>query len=74
MQGKFAQLVRDDPRFDRELRAFLPRTYNLKAIADYLIGPGSTVTTEQAQEAITTAIRFVDMIVTVLEAEPHPSP
>ena len=58
VQGEFARLVRDDPRFDVELRAFLPRTYNLKAIADYLTGPGSKVTVEQAQEAIQTARRF----------------
>ena len=74
VQGEFAQMVRDDPRFDRELRAFLPRTYNLKAIADYLTGPGSQVTVEQAQEAIATAVRFVDVIVAVLEAEPDSSP
>jgi uncharacterized protein (UPF0332 family) len=74
VQGEFAQMVRDDPRFDRELRAFLPRTYNLKAIADYLTGPGSQVTVEQAQEAIATAVRFVDVIVAVLEAEPDRSP
>ena len=74
VQGEFAQLLRDDPRFDRELRAFLPRTYNLKAIADYLTGPGSQVTVEQAQEAIATAVRFVDVIVAVLEAEPDRSP
>ena len=73
VQGEFAQMVRDDPRFDRELRAFLPRTYNLKAIADYLTGPGSQVTVEQAQEAIATAVRFVDVIVAVLEAEPDRS-
>jgi uncharacterized protein (UPF0332 family) len=72
-QGEFAQLVKDDPRFDRELRAFLPRTYNLKAIADYLTGPGSQVTVEQAQEAITTAARFVATISALLEAEPGPS-
>lgn len=65
--------MRDDPRFDRELRAFLPRTYNLKAIADYLTGPGSQVTVEQAQEAITTALRFVTTISTLLEAEPDRS-
>ena len=70
---KFAQLVRDDPRFDRELRAFLPRSYNLKAIADYLTGPGSQVTVEQAQEAIATAVRFVATISALLEAEPDPS-
>jgi uncharacterized protein (UPF0332 family) len=74
VQGEFAQMVRDDPRFDRELRAFLPRTYNLKAIADYLTGPGSQVTVEQAQEAIATAVRFVDVIVAVLEAKPDRSP
>jgi hypothetical protein len=57
------------------LRAFLPRTYNLKAIADYLTGPDSQVTVEQAQEeAIATAVRFVDVIVAVLEAEPDRSP
>jgi uncharacterized protein (UPF0332 family) len=44
------------------LRAFLARTYNLKAIADYLTGPGSQVTVEQAHEAIKTAERFVAVI------------
>lgn len=73
VQGEFAQLVRDDPRFDSELRSFLPRSYNLKAIADYLTGPGSQVTVEQAQQAIATAIRFVDTISAQLEAEPDPS-
>ena len=74
VQGEFAQMVRDDPRFDRELRAFLSRTYNLKAIADYLTGPSSQVTVEQAQDAIATAVRFVDVIVAVLEAELDRSP
>jgi uncharacterized protein (UPF0332 family) len=35
VQGEFARLVKDNPRVDMELPAFLPRTYNLKAIADY---------------------------------------
>jgi uncharacterized protein (UPF0332 family) len=34
VQREFARLVKDDPRFDMELRAFLPRTYHLKAIAE----------------------------------------
>src|SRR5262249_16938604 len=67
VQGEFAQLVRDAPRFDRELRAFLPRAYNLKAIADYLTGPGSQVTADQAQEAITTAVRLVATISALLQ-------
>jgi uncharacterized protein (UPF0332 family) len=66
VQGEFARLVKDDPRIDVELRAFLPRTYNLKAIADYQTGPGSQVTVEQAQEAIKTAERFVDVITGLL--------
>jgi uncharacterized protein (UPF0332 family) len=73
VQGEFAQLVRDNPRFDRELRAFLPRAYNLKAIADYLTGPGSQVTVEQAQEAIATAVRFVGTVSALLEPEPDRS-
>jgi uncharacterized protein (UPF0332 family) len=48
------------------LLRFLPRTYNLKAIADYQTGPGSQVTVEQAQEAIQTAERFVDVIAGLL--------
>ncbi len=56
VQGEFARLVKDDPRFDMELRAFLSRTYNLKAIADYQTG--SQVTVEQAREAIQTARRL----------------
>lgn len=74
VQGEFARLVRDDPRFDRELRAFLPRTYNLKSIADYLTGPGSQVTVEQAQEAIQTARRFVASVESLIPANEHTPP
>jgi uncharacterized protein (UPF0332 family) len=74
VQGEFARLVRDDPRFDTELRAFLPRAYNLKAIADYQTGPGSQVTVEQAQEAITAAERFVACTEELLAAlDPPPA-
>ena len=46
---------RDDARFDSELRAFLGRAYNLKAIADYETGPESRVSVEDANGAIRTA-------------------
>ena len=62
VQGEFARLVKDDPRFDIELRAFLGRAYDLKAIADYESGPGSKVTYAQANEAITAARSFVAAI------------
>lgn len=41
VQGEFGRLVKDDPRFDLELRAFLGRAYDLKTIADYESGPGA---------------------------------
>jgi uncharacterized protein (UPF0332 family) len=62
VQSELHRLTGDEPRFDADLRAFLARTYNLKAIADYETGPDAEVTTEQAQEAIATAARFVAVV------------
>jgi hypothetical protein len=53
------------------LRTFLPRTYNLKAIADYMTGPGSQVTVAQAQEAVQTARRFVTSVESLIPATGH---
>ncbi len=71
VQREFARLVKDEPRFDVQLRAFLPRTYNLKAIADYVTGPGSQVSEESAREAIQTACRFVECITTLIPPNNH---
>ncbi|MGH6838563.1 MAG: hypothetical protein ACREDT_07145 [Methylocella sp.] len=60
--------AKDNPRYDMELRAFLPRTYNLKAIADFETGPGSQVSGECAREAIQTARRFVERVTGCLPA------
>ena len=68
VQREFARLVKDDPRFDVQLRAFLPRTYNLKAIADYETGPGSRVSPESAREAIRTARSFVASVESLIPA------
>jgi uncharacterized protein (UPF0332 family) len=59
VNGEFHRLVKDDPRVDDRIRAFLGRTYDLKAIADYLTGPGSHISAEMAREAIDSAKRFV---------------
>ncbi len=63
VQTQFAKLVRDEPRIDRGLRAFLGSAYNLKSIADYETGPGSNVTPQQARAAIDTARRFIKVVV-----------
>jgi uncharacterized protein (UPF0332 family) len=71
VQSEFGRLTRDDPRFDIELRAFLGRAYNLKAIADYETGPGSRVSAESASAALGTARRFVDSVASRLPANGH---
>jgi uncharacterized protein (UPF0332 family) len=66
VHGEFSRLVKDDPRVDDDLRAFLGRAYGLKAIADYETGPGSHVSAESACDAIATARRFIDRIAALL--------
>ena len=66
VHGEFSRLVKDDPRVDDDLRAFLGRAYSLKAIADYETGPGSHVSAESARDAIATARRFIDRIAGLL--------
>jgi uncharacterized protein (UPF0332 family) len=68
VNGEFSRLVRDDPRVDDPIRAFLGRTYNLKAIADYQTGPGSHISAESAREAIDTARRFVANVANLIPA------
>lgn len=63
---ELGRLIKDDPRVDMELRAFLGRTYQLKAIADYETGSGSKVSPEQATEAIETGKRFVMKMVELI--------
>ncbi len=71
MQAEFGRLVKDDPRFDVALRTFLPRTYNLKSIADYGTGPGSHVSRESARDAIQTARRFVRSVTLLVPSNGH---
>lgn len=60
VQAEFLHLTKGDPRVDGELRLFLSRTYNLKAIADYETGPDSEVSADRAKDAVVTGKRFVD--------------
>lgn len=74
VQREFARLVKDDPRFAVELRAFLPRTYNLKAIADYETGPASRVSPESARDAIHMARRFLASVASLIPVNGHGPP
>jgi uncharacterized protein (UPF0332 family) len=66
VQTEFARLAKAEAAIDAQLRAFLGRTYNLKAIADYETGPGSHVSEAQAAEAIKGAVKFVEVISALL--------
>lgn len=77
VQKEFLRLTKDDPRLGDELRAFLSRSYNLKAIADYETGPSSTVTPDRAEAAVVAGKRFVSLIGTIVAAaapNAHPDP
>ena len=76
VQGEFGRLVKNNSDFDIELRAFLGRSYQLKAIADYDTGPGSKVTADTAVATLQTARRFVERVATLLPAngETRPPP
>ena len=69
VQAEFGRLVKTDPRFDAALRAFLPRAYTLKSIADYGTGPGSYVSGESARDAIQTARRFVECVALLVPSD-----
>src|SRR6202035_5636271 len=59
VQAEFLKLTKDDPDIDGELRGFLSRAYNLKALADYETGPGSAISAERATAAVETGKPFV---------------
>lgn len=59
VHSELQRLTKDDIGFTPGLRAFLPRNYNLKSIADYEIGPDANVSLERATMALGQAKRFV---------------
>jgi uncharacterized protein (UPF0332 family) len=67
VQRELLRLIKDDARFDAELRSFLGRAYNFKAMADYETGPGAIVTPERAKAAIALGHRFVARCLTVID-------
>jgi len=66
VQNDLRRLTKDEPHFEPELRAFLARAYNLKAVAEYQTGPEASVPAETARAAIDTAHRLVGRIAEML--------
>ena len=60
VQTEFFRLSRGNKRADPELRRFLSEAYEFKSVADYGTGPGAVTSATDADQAVTTAKRFVD--------------
>jgi uncharacterized protein (UPF0332 family) len=73
VQAEFTRLTRDEPTIQGEIRATLSRSYDFKAFADYFSGPVTSVSTEEAAEAIGNARRFVEKLSELLgdQADDH---
>jgi uncharacterized protein (UPF0332 family) len=66
LQAQFLKIAMAESAIDDELRKFLSRAYNMKAIADYETGPGSEIPLDRAKQALVTAARFVETVTAVL--------
>lgn len=60
-----SQLARGEPQL-AGLALFLSQAYNLKAVADYELGPGAGVPLDRASEAIDRAAQFIEQITATL--------
>lgn len=59
---------------DRNQRAFLARSYELKSLADYETGYEHSLSDDQAAKAIMQAGEFVSAVARLIEAPPGGSP
>jgi uncharacterized protein (UPF0332 family) len=69
VRAQFGAPARTEPHIDISLQRFLTDGYDLKSVADYAIGPGAVVSTDDANQAIETAGRFVDCIHAMLSVQ-----
>jgi uncharacterized protein (UPF0332 family) len=65
---EFLRLTKDDIRIAAELRVGLSQAYNLKAVADYEIGPNAKISGDRARLELARAKRFVGRIAEVIAA------
>jgi len=61
-----SQLGRTEPPL-AALAVFLSQAYNMKAVADYELGPGAGVPLERARDAIDQAGEFIEQVAGLLE-------
>lgn len=70
VHAEFSRLALAESGLDGECRRFLARSYNLKAVADYEVGPDSEIPLDRAATAIAGATRFIQRLAEALGANP----
>lgn len=66
VRAEFARLAKETSRIDKSFPKFSAKAYVYKEIADYGVRPGASVAMADAEDAITDAGRFVDLIAALL--------
>jgi uncharacterized protein (UPF0332 family) len=66
ISSRFNLLTQGDSRVDAELRGFLQRAYNFKAVADYETGQDAVVPAEHVEQALEIAARLIEVIAGLL--------
>jgi uncharacterized protein (UPF0332 family) len=69
VQTEFARLTKNTPSLPKDFPVFLTQSYNLKAVADYEMGPGAIISTERVVQAIDQARNFINCIKNIIETE-----
>ena len=66
VRAEFARLAQDTSAIERKFTTFLAKAYMYKEIGDYGVGPGASVTLDDAKDAIVVAEQFIDCIADLL--------
>jgi uncharacterized protein (UPF0332 family) len=66
VSSRFNLLTQGDSRVDAELRGFLQRAYNLKAVVDYETGQDAAVPAEHVEQALEIATRLIEVVAGLL--------
>lgn len=74
VHAEFNRLAKEEPAIGIDVRRFLSQAYNLKAVADYEMGPDSVVPPERAAAAVDSAQHFVDCIASLLSGNDSERP
>jgi uncharacterized protein (UPF0332 family) len=62
VSSRFNLLTQGDAHVDADLRGFLQRAYNFKAVADYETGQDAVIPVEHVEQALKIAARLIEVV------------